>query len=248
MAELEVAAVEDERPALTWEGIRYGLQELAKERGEWAGIPVPIAGLHVEDRYPWKEIEALGRREERRVCTDTDIDEGLTIRNQWHAYSRVDADVMIVWRDGRAVHGLVTPRGPAQRITMVLNTFEAVPAWSVEAEQKAVEKLAALVTPHALKCYLLTGGFLESSPRSHVTYFFRRLRPTLALRPDPKADRMRVIAALCLHPIAFYDGSWAGAMVPTDDVLAHLCLMRGDEHRYWRQANQHQVWAPEAGL
>lgn len=30
--------------------------------------------------------------------------------------------------------------------------------------------------------------------------------------------------------------------------IAHLMLMRGDEHLYWRRCNQHPVWVPQAGL
>jgi hypothetical protein len=37
-------------------------------------------------------------------------------------------------------------------------------------------------------------------------------------------------------------------MVPTDDVIAHLMLMRGDEHMFWRRCNQHQPWTKEAGV
>jgi hypothetical protein len=37
-------------------------------------------------------------------------------------------------------------------------------------------------------------------------------------------------------------------MTPTDDVIAHLLLMRGDEAEYWGQANQHRPESPEAGL
>ena len=57
-----------------------------------------------------------------------------------------------------------------------------------------------------------------------------------------------MLCAPCLHPIAYYDGSWAGAMCPTDDVIAHLALMRGDEHMFWRRANQHAPWRREAGV
>ena len=90
--------------------------------------------------------------------------------------------------------------------------------------------------------------FLEKSERSGVTYLFRKLRPTVALRPCRDGDGMRVLAALCLHPIGYYDGSWAGAMCPTDDVVAHLMLMRGDEVMFWRRSNQHPADRPEAGL
>lgn len=37
-------------------------------------------------------------------------------------------------------------------------------------------------------------------------------------------------------------------MVPTDDVIAHLLLMRGDERLFWRRANQHHPLDPESGL
>lgn len=59
---------------------------------------------------------------------------------------------------------------------------------------------------------------------------------------------MRILACLCLHPLGYYRGSWSGAMVPTDDVIAHLLMVRGDEHDFWRKANQHRPDAPEAGL
>lgn len=64
----------------------------------------------------------------------------------------------------------------------------------------------------------------------------------------PAGDAMQILAALCLHPIGFYQGTWAGSMVPTDEVIAHLLLMRGDEPLYWRRANQHPAWSPLAGL
>jgi hypothetical protein len=51
-----------------------------------------------------------------------------------------------------------------------------------------------------------------------------------------------------MHPIAYYHGSWAGAMCPTDDVIAHLSLMRGDEAMFWKRSTQHPAYRPEAGL
>jgi hypothetical protein len=59
---------------------------------------------------------------------------------------------------------------------------------------------------------------------------------------------MRFLAALCLHPIGYYEDSWAGVMAPTDDVVAHLMLCRGDEHMFWRRANQHASWEQQAGI
>lgn len=45
-----------------------------------------------------------------------------------------------------------------------------------------------------------------------------------------------------------YRNTMCGAMCPTDDVMAHLLLMRGDEHMFWRRANQHPPHSPNSGL
>lgn len=72
---------------------------------------------------------------------------------------------------------------------------------------------------------LMTGSYAETSERSGVTYWFRRLRPTLAL--SYRGTRLRCLAALCTHPLGTYEGSWAGVLVPTDELCSHLLLMRG---------------------
>lgn len=129
---------------------------------------------------------------------------------------------------------------------MQLNTMGCASAWQLKCELRAQEKLKTLLKPHLFDMYLLTGAFLETSKRSKVTYMFRRLRPTLAM--SGATGDMRILCGLCLHPIGFYSGTWAGCMVPTDEVIAHLLLMRGDEPDFWRQANQHPAWRSEAGL
>jgi hypothetical protein len=92
----------------------------------------------------------------------------------------------------------------------------------------------------------LAGAFLETSPRSKVIYLFRRCRPTIAL-VNARDEKIRILAVLCLHPIGYYANSFAGVMVPTDDVIAHLMLMRADERRFWSKANHHHLWEREAG-
>lgn len=83
-------------------------------------------------------------------------------------------------------------------------------------------------------------------------YVFRRLKPTVAMAASPglpEANRgMKILCSLCQHPIAYYEGSWAGAMVPTDDVIAALAMMRGDEPMFWKRSSQHPPYRPEAGL
>lgn len=240
---------------LTWPEIWAAVQRLAVERGEWAGYPQPIqdAPVIIEPRHPAHATmngATLNGLPEARICTDDEAREDFLIRNEWYSHAR-RANVML-YQEGRGrVKVLVVPVEPAaRRLELTLRTFEPVAAhvWPIAAEFKALAKLSTLITEYLWQMYVLTGQFLETSPRSGVTYVFRRLRPTLALRPDPATGTMRCLAALCLHPIAFYAGTYAGVMVPTDDLLAHLLLMRGDEHRFWRQANQHPIETPEAGV
>lgn len=129
---------------------------------------------------------------------------------------------------------------------MLLSTLGAADAWGLEQEANAVNTLGTLIRHRQLKQYLQTGMFMERSPRSNVSYLFRRLRPTIAITHTGREPR--ILCALCLHPIAYYEGSWAGAMTPTDDVISHLALMRGDEHMFWRRANQHAPYKKEAGI
>jgi len=119
-------------------------------------------------------------------------------------------------------------------------------AWGIEQESNALQTLAGLLRHSQFKRYLLTGMFLETSKRSGVMYCFRKLRPTVAI--DLKGNDTRIMCTLCMHPIAYYADSWAGAMCPTDDIIAHLMLMRADEHMFWKRSNQHSAYKREAGL
>lgn len=227
------------------------LKALAFDRGEWAGIPMPLDDfpLRVEDRYPFKGIERLGNTREHE-CRDEDVDESVILRNSWWSRRR-GGWVHIFQKDGKIEHFLEPRWQSAERLNYWLNTVGASLAWDVAAESEALGKLAELVRPNIMAMYMLTGCMLETSQRSQVTYLFRRNRPTIALAPVRRGDdeaNMRAIAVLCLHPIAYYEGTWAGAMVPTDDVIAHLLMMRGDEPLFWRRANHHHPESAEAGL
>ena len=79
-----------------------------------------------------------------------------------------------------------------------------------------------------------------------MTYLFRKGRPTVALREVEEGSYP--LCALCLHPIGYYGETWAGVMCPTDEVIAHLLMMRGSEEKYWANANQHPVDHPAAGV
>lgn len=224
--------------------LRNALRRVAEAKDEWAGIPMPLDGerLVIEPSYPYAEgLSSIGRRD----AGEQDADDGMTLINSWFCSKRKCDIYLMRLTDGRIDWGQM----PAiHSLDKQLRTLGCAEAWGIEQESKAVQLLASLLPHRHFKQYMLTGSFLESSKRSGVTYMFRRLRPTVAIAPGRDGRNMRILAALCLHPIGYYEDSWAGSMTPTDDVVAHLTLMRGDEAMFWRRANQHPAWRPEAGL
>ena len=222
--------------------LRNALKHIAGEREDWAGIPMPLDGerLVIEPRYPMaKELSAMGRKDD-----DDPDDELVKVRNLfWSA--RLRRQIAIYEMDGK-IHG--HPIGGVHHFKMDLHTLGCSEAWGIEQESKAVKLLATLVRHHQMKHYLLTGMFLERSKRSGLTYVFRRLRPTVCVDARDEEKETRILACLCMHPIGYYENTWAGAMCPTDDVVAHLMLMRGDEHMYWKRCNQIPPDRPQAGL
>ncbi len=226
-----------------WEGIRQAVIKLAGERGEWAGYPLPVADtkLVIEPRHPLHDtLHGATFSQEKEIDEDDN-----RVVNSWR--DRRGWWVVLYRNEAGKVHSVVVPKNPeVTRMDLVLQTIGASQAWSVRAEFTALERLKTLVTPAAFRYYVLTGTFLETSPKSGVVYLFRKLRPTLALGSG--TGMLKCLAALCLHPIGFYERTYAGSMVPTDDVIAHLLMMRGDERRYWAKANQHAIYEPEAGV
>jgi hypothetical protein len=241
------AMVPEEDKCFSWEQIHQCLGRVAEVMGEWAGVPMPVKGqsMVVHPSYPFAEQLS------KVFCPDPEpeeeesdsSDEEWICRNSWRSM-RHGREVQI-WQNGqtyRVAYGRRVNTAP-----LILETLHAALAWDYAAEVRAVEKLSRHISQTAFEHYVMTGSFLESSEKSGLFYVFRRLRPTIALTAK-KGDCMHIIAALCAHPIGYYTGSWAGALVPTDDVISHLLLMRSDEHYFWRISNQHPAWAPEAGL
>jgi hypothetical protein len=220
--------------------LRNKLREIARDRNEWAGIPMPLTGeqLVVEPTYPNADmLMAIGERE------IADEDKGYTLRNRWYAPHR-RSDVVVMTRPDGGIDWGLEPG--VHSLPFALSTLGCSDAWGIEQESNAVRLLADMVSHRQFKQYMLTGMFIESSKRSKVFYLFRRLRPTVAVVAN--GNKTRILCCLCMHPIAYYRQSWAGAMCPTDDVVAHLSLMRGDEAMFWRRSTQHPAYRPEAGL
>jgi hypothetical protein len=223
--------------------LRNTLQELATKNGEWAGIPMPLEGesLIVDSSYPF--AAALKPEEKEEPEAEAQVEK---LRNIW--WSERLRGTVVIWEEAEKIlHGVLLAK--ERQFSLELRTLGCSDVWGIEQEHNALKLLGSLVSHRQFKQYLLTGMFLETSQRSGLTYVFRKLRPTLAVDArDKTSDTTRILCALCMHPIAYYEGSWAGAMCPTDDVIAHLSLMRGDEHMFWKRCNQHPANRPEAGL
>lgn len=222
-------------------------------------MPLDNLKLTVEPRYPFPNLQDMSfgsgnagwSRSHYESIGDAFDFSNRTIHpiNSWYSKSRRAVVIVYHTGDGRSKVGIVPGRDDSSRLQIALNTLMPIPtAWSLEAESTAMLKLKEHVTAHAFRCYAITGSFLESSPRSNVCYMFRRCRPTIAFRQDERTGEFRILTTLCLHPIGYYQNSFAGVMVPTDDVLAHLLMMRGDEAKFWSKANHHPTHLAEAGL
>lgn len=242
MAELEVPEA-----AAEWHALRRSLTRIAESVDEYAGLPAPVSDyeLVVSPKFAFASIfktegdYAIDRAKFAEECAA----EGVHIRNEFFSTHKRRTIQVVENAKGRVQGYSAIPLSP---FAYALNSLGVIPAWGLEQETAAFETLFGLLTPHQWKMYVLTGQFVEASKRANISYIFRRLRPTIALSKN--SDPVKPLAALCMHPIGYYQGTWAGAMVPTDDVIAHLMLMRGDEHMFWRRCNQHPMSAPQAGV
>lgn len=234
--------------------MRNLLRLIAEHKGEWAGIPMPLEThrLVLEPTYPYPDLRKLGKQEEPA----DENPEGWEIVNKWWSHEERATIFVLKNSEGRRELG---KHFGVHHFEMDFLTMAAMDAWGIEQESKAVALLATLLRHRAFKSYMLTGMFIETSKRSGVTYVFRRLRPTLALtsrhpswskiaKHSTYSQGFKILACLCLHPIGYYAGSWGGALCPTDDIIAHLMMMRGDEALFWKRANQIPAYMPEAGL
>lgn len=216
------------------------LEEQPKAKGQTEAVQSP-SDVRSDRRFNkfldlWVK-DANGRHEEY-----------WTERNHWWS-DRHQGYVCIQQssKTGKCRVQILKAKDDTLRTTLWINTYCAADAYAIEHEEKALSKLKGHVSEKQYHRYVLTGTLMERSKKSGVVYIFRRLRPTLALREDERGN-YRYLAALCHHAVAYYQVSWAGALVPTDDVMSHLLFMRGDEHGFWKRSTQHPANAPQANF
>jgi len=237
---------------LTAAQVSRHLAETRLAHQDWSGLPVPVLGLSLilEPRYKHKDLSEFqwnewydeqGGRHVVDVEQQPKPSEFRTVNSWWNDRYQMTIVVVKNKQDRAQLRILLE-----DRLTFTLRTLQASSVWPVEAEQKAQKKLASLIPPDQFELYVLTGHFFEISRRSQLTYLFRRGRPTVVMRETDESTYM--LCALCLHPIGYYADTWAGVMCPTDEVIAHLLMMRGSEEKLWANANQHPLDHPTAGL
>lgn len=224
--------------------MREALNELSRKAGEYCGLPPMIEGEYLIVEPTHRAYKVFHEHNIKVAAANGgEIDAGTIVNRWWSRRSRTE---VIIWRepDGKLEWGQLPA---SNHLRSEFGTMACSIAWSMTAEYQALEKLSEMIPRHLFNGYFLTGCFIETSKRSGVTYLFRRLRPTVAMRPD-KDGEMKILCCLCMHSIGYYAETWAGALCPTDDVITHLMLMRGDESMFWRRANQIPPARPEAGL
>lgn len=246
--------------SITMDDLRTAVNRFAQKNGEWAGAPMLVQGLklRIEPRYPWQGLDGAAFERDDETDEEREVQrisailaehyaKGHTCINWWYCFARDQYVYVIRGPDGKS---RVTLRHEhyGDRYSFLFNSLSvAYEAHSIDAEMRALETLRTNIKSHLWDLYVLCGMFIESSERSGITYIFRKGRPTLAMHKTT-GGKIAPFVALCLHPIGYYEDSFCGAMVPTDDILAHLLLMRGDEHRFWKKSNQHPLWAVQSGI
>lgn len=225
-------------------GLRNVLGEFADDLG---GIPLPIPGMGLTLHPGFPAARGLADIFEKPRDAPN-VPSGTFRRNIFWSTRR--RGYLHIWSEGGELEKGGTLKWHLlkanSRLELELRTLRASFVWGARQEWKANEKLCEHIGVERFKCYALTGMFEEHSARSKLLYVFRRSKPTIAI--SSRTGESKILACLCLHPIGYYKGSFAGAMVPTDDVIAHLLMMRTDEAAFWRKANHHSFDRPEAGL
>jgi len=242
---------------ITMEGLHYGLGVMCAERGWHHGVPVfsctdqghalilakgsPLS----EKGYGPKNPFTYGKPNKPKP-TEEELD-GLRLVNAW----RPTPTSVQVYEDNKGRFKLRIPDAHMRFRTLMDTLIVRAGAVVVHNEYRALQLLVTKINQNQWESYILSGAFPETSKRSGVTYIFRKGFPTIAMRermlPEGGAKR-EFLAALCMHPLAYYEDTFAGSYPPTDEVLAHLLLMRADEHAFWKRYNQHELTDPLSGI
>lgn len=245
---------------LTWSDVRRGIAQLCRERGWHHGVPIMSSidttrrvilakGCPLSDTHGHGVPVSMSGDPVLHVCSDGDVneaqDEPYAVNTWFTAPKRVTVGK---YSKGAVV---VTTSAARERLDLLLNgVLCQAGAVDSDTELRAMCALRTRVNDNQWDAYILAGAFPETSKRSGVTYLLRKGLPTLALRmkPVPGGEKRHFLAALCSHPLAYFEGTHVGCYPPTDEVVANLLAIRADEHAFWKRANQHTLDDPLGGV
>jgi hypothetical protein len=231
-------------------------EELIEALGVYHGLPLGFGVQKIESNAPHlrhffenaeKYFAARGMRESKEPKAEKGDAPGEYVRH-WATSRpwRGRMGTVVVYRDhqtGKLKKAFAAqPPHWAMHLSTTLETIAMLRSYGVlEAEEKARERLRSEISEEQWREYVLSDSFFEIG-KSGVEYILRRNRPTIAMRRSSvNTSRGKPLCTLCLHPIAYYTGTWAGSLPPSDEVLSHLLMIRADEHLFWRKANQHPL-------
>ncbi len=230
-------------------GRRKPQQQILEQKAELQqeGIGVPFFGLPTDSGFDVNFATRLVGGDNNlelgeQFEWETLYSRNLGKRTVFHERSRVTGKARI--RSLRNLSKSGNDESSYSKMALALQTIvSASNAHTITAERTALKKLRTHVSAKQWRSYTLTGMFTEFSERSGVYYIFRKVAPTIACRisADEHGVYMLPFVTLCMHPVGYTSMSGTGCLCPTDDIIAHLLLMRSDEHLYWKKASQHQL-------
>ena len=135
-------------------------------------------------------------------------------------------------------------------VAILMRTVEAnAYAHGVEMEKRAQELLRSHISEQQWADYFISGVFWEVS-HSDELYIFRKGFPTIVCNLEITDENYVVTPkhTLCGHAVLYTEGTFAGGVCPTDDVITHLLMMRTNEEHYLASCNIHAFDAPQSGV
>lgn len=241
----------------TWRQLRWMMGKVCEDRGWHHGCPMP-SGTNQTNRLivakgaPLHEegggVVDFSRQPRVHVCSTKDVDEDAV--REVNSWSPRPTEVR-VFRDSRGSYGLRLPKEHLRLKVLMDTLITRAGSLDAETEITAMMSLRQKINDNQWESYILCGAFPETSTRSGVTYVIRKGLPTIAIKEKVNEDgtaSRHFLASLCLHPLGYYEHTFAGCQPPTDDAIAHLMLIRADEHRFWKKAGQHSLDSLMSGI
>lgn len=201
---------------------------------------------HMQERDPTvpERREARGEIPEYRARGYVEHVRSWNTKVSWKG-RRGRVDIWAHWKTKHVVK-VFTPDLGEDRIYATLETTDLLRRYGQsDGEKKARRDLEDVLSDDQRRELLLSDAFWEVG-KSGVSYLVRRNRPTVACRRN--GERLKVICALCMHPLLYYAGTWSGGLPPSDEMISVVIFIRADEYRFWLKANQIDVHEWNAGL